>query len=366
MKGNNHGWRFVLMAVLTVWIGGCRPALVPFDEHVPAQTLSYIGAPPIRDGRARFRSIFCGLNDQSTQKVCINDKCDDRLWRLGDEPRATPTRSDRPDHNPDLTILIVPGAFSDCFGDIGRPYHEAVARLRRMGYHIAMIPVSGLASSTSNAATIAATVSEQYMSPPRRLVLLGYSKGTTDILHFLVDYAILARRVTAVLSVAGAVNGSPLADRYAEGDYDNWLVSMFPGGCDASDRGVIDSLSRTTQFRWLSAHTLPEHVRYYSLGSFARYQDIQIYLRPTYKSLEKIHPLNDGQLLFIDQLIPGSTLLGYVNADHWTIALPVEEVFSQRGPKLKERDRHLRNLLFEAMILYLAEDLRALEQASDR
>jgi hypothetical protein len=287
----------------------------------------------------------------------MSDGCNDALWRLSDEAQPPRAKSRLPIHDKGLTIFIVPGAFSDCFGDIGRPYHEAIERLKRMGYRIDNIPVGGLASSTSNAATIAATVSEQVMTPPRRLVLLGYSKGTADILHFLVDYPVLARRVTAVISVAGAVNGSPLADRYAAAGYDNWLMGMFPGGCDAGDRGVLDSLSRTTQFRWLSTHILPEHVRYYSLGSFARYQDIQTYLRPTYKSLEKIHPLNDGQLLFIDQLIPGSTLLGYVNADHWTIALPVEEVFSQRDSALKELDRQLRDLLFEAMILYLAEDL---------
>jgi hypothetical protein len=41
------------------------------------------------------------------------------------------------------------------------------------------------------------------------LILLGYSKGTTDILHFLVAYPDLALRIEAVLSVAGAVNGSP-------------------------------------------------------------------------------------------------------------------------------------------------------------
>ena len=67
--------------------------------------------------------------------------------------------------------------------------------------------------------------------------------------------------------------------------------------------------------------------------------------------------MNDGQLLFIDQLIPGSALLGYVNADHWTVAIPVEEKFSNRDPALRDRNRKLRDLLFEAMILFLAENL---------
>jgi hypothetical protein len=63
--------------------------------------------------------------------------------------------------------------------------------------------------------------------------------------------------------------------------------------------------------------------------------------------------------LSFDQLIPGSTLLGYVNADHWTIAIPVEEKYSNRDRAITDRNRKLRGLLFEAMILFLAESLGA-------
>jgi hypothetical protein len=32
---------------------------------------------------------------------------------------------------------------------------------------------------------------------------------------------------------------------------------------------------------------------------------------------------NDSQVIFYDQLIPGSVLLGYLNADHWAAAVPL-------------------------------------------
>jgi hypothetical protein len=86
---------------------------------------------------------------------------------------------------------------------------------------------------------------------------------------------------------------------------------------------------------------------------------MQLHQRTTYKLLAKIDPLNDGQLLIIDQLIPGSALLGYANADHWTVAVPVEEKFSGRDKALTERNRKLRDLLFEAMILFVAESLNS-------
>ena len=44
-----------------------------------------------------------------------------------------------------------------------------------------------------------------------------------------------------------------------------------------------------------------------------------------YDLLKAIDPRNDGLLLFSDQVIPGSILLGYVNADHWEVVLPLED-----------------------------------------
>ena len=41
--------------------------------------------------------------------------------------------------------------------------------------------------------------------------------------------------------------------------------------------------------------------------------------------LKTIDPRNDGLLLFSDQVIPGAILLGYVNDDHWEVALPFED-----------------------------------------
>ena len=45
--------------------------------------------------------------------------------------------------------------------------------------------------------------------------------------------------------------------------------------------------------------------------------------RASYRQLAKVDVRNDGKLLWQDQIPPRSHLLGYVNADHWSIAVPV-------------------------------------------
>jgi hypothetical protein len=333
---------------------GCGSTSEVFNTSIPAYTLSYIGAPPLQDARMRFREIFCELLESKQEAQNLNIDCGQYLWRFNDERLPAGVRTPLPLHDTNLRILIVPGAFADCFPEIGMPYKTATEDFMRLGYRIDYILVSGRSGSEANAAVIAETVADLDIDTSERLLLIGHSKGTTDILHFLVNYPELALKVTAVLSVAGAVNGSVIADKYAE-TYHKWFLDLSLGECRPGDGGVLDSLTRANQFPWLVSHPLPQTAQYYSVAAFAREGDIQAGLRITYEILEPIDPLNDGQLLICDQLIPGSTLMAYVNADHWTVAVPVEEAFSGRNPDTLARNAKLRALLFEAMILFMVE-----------
>jgi hypothetical protein len=153
--------------------------------------------------------------------------------------------------------------------------------------------------------------------PP--VVLLTHSKGTVDALNMLVDHPATVARVAAVVSLAGAVGGSPLA-RLASGDA-LAIAAWSPGmRCDAGDLGALDSLVPEGRQRWLAEHPLPASVRYYSLVAMPGPGRISPGLVLGHRLLSRIDPRNDGNVLFSDQVIPGATLLGYANADHWTIA----------------------------------------------
>ena len=259
-------------------------------------------------------------------------------------------------HDAGLRIILVTGAFAECFPKMGKPYHDAAARLEKNGYSIDTIVVSGRSSSSYNAAMIAKTFEGLELKAGERLVLLGYSKGATVILHFLVNYQELAKKVTAVLSVAGVINGTPVADKFAE-TYENWFKNTHIKACEPGDGGVLKSIKRSVQFPWLAVNPLPQDVRYFSVIAFTNRENVQPGLLLTYDLLRNIDPRNDGQVIFYDQVIPGSSLLGYINLDHWAIAVPVKEKTSAAVWATASTHSHVRAMLFEAMILFLVEAL---------
>ncbi len=48
---------------------------------------------------------------------------------------------------------------------------------------------------------------------------------------------------------------------------------------------------------------------------------------------------NDSQVIFYDQVIPGSSLVGYINADHWAIAVPIARTHETIGVAVRHRER---------------------------
>mgnify|MGYP006150934151 CR=1 FL=1 len=49
------------------------------------------------------------------------------------------------------------------------------------------------------------------------------------------------------------------------------------------------------------------------------------------RKLGRIDARNDSQVIFYDQVIPGSQLMAYVNADHWALAVPIARSHAPDG-----------------------------------
>jgi hypothetical protein len=196
-----------------------------------------------------------------------------------------------------------------------------------------------------------------------KIVLVGYSKGVPDILEAVVAYPEMHQRVAAVVSVAGTVNGSPLADQI-DRPYQELLKKVPLPQCPPGVGDPIESLKRSTRLPWLSRNRLPESVKYFSLAAFAGRDDISVILQSSYDRLALIDPRNDSQVIFYDAIIPGSTLLGFVKADHWAVAMPFSQDAPQLSPGLIDKNEFPREVLLEAMIRFVEEKLLAVDRSA--
>jgi pimeloyl-ACP methyl ester carboxylesterase len=336
-------------------LGGCAtgPAL-SYDSPAPAQVLSTTAAAGINDGRARFREIFCERFKAVGPPENGKPSCGDYLHRLVDEP----THGSKPDREP-LPIaamrFVMLGGYMDDSAVIGmRVFGTSVDRLASQGYRIEYLQVSGGGGAAYNAAQIAEYFRKRDFPERDKLVLIGYSKGTMDYMHFLVSYPDLARKVDALVSYSGAVNGSVLAEVFPQFLVD---VAGFLGGSDAGDGKGFQSLKPSVQMQWLAENPLPARIKYFSLAAFTDRENVSGALVGGYDRLAQINPRNDGRLIFYNQILPHSTLLGYANGDHWAIALPFTEQSPTFAATIAGKNVFPRDAMLEALLAYIREAL---------
>jgi hypothetical protein len=347
----NHALAITVLAGLV--LPGCV-SLPTADElrQAPAPHLDAAAPPGIVDGRAAFRVHFCESLAEYPEDSGPPAACDFWLHRLEDEP-AGPAAARRIAAAP-MQVLLVTGAFSECFGEEALPFGSALASLRGSGIRIDTTVVGGRSGTEHNAREIAAHLAAWPVHPDIPLTLIGYSKGTIDILQFLVDFPEAARQVDAVVSVAGSVGGSPLADEF-EGLYE-FLFSHLPSGhCPPGDGDVVHGLRTDVRDAWLHENELPASIDYYSIAAFTTHDRVAWSLAVSWKTLLKHERRNDGQVLAHDALIPGSTLLGYLDADHWAVALDIED----ESPLLAHRDEEAQfphRALLHAILRQVAVD----------
>ena len=82
-------------------------------------------------------------------------------------------------------------------------------------------------------------------------------------------------------------------------------------------------------------------------------------MRPLYDELSLVDPRNDSQVVFHDSLVPGGTLLGYLNADHWAVAMPFNRDHPTLSSMFITRNAFPREVLLEAIARFLEESFLA-------
>jgi hypothetical protein len=345
-----------MLAALNLGACATRP-LSPFTTDTPPLMLVPASQVGVEDRRGRFREIFCEVLEARGTALPDYRPCNQALVRVGTEPAGSGREVELGYSSRQLVVAIVPGLGWDCFANWLDVKGTAVAHIRQFGYDHAVIKVDGLSGSANNARQIRDAILQMPLAPNEpHLVLVGYSKGAVDILDAVVSYPEIRGRVAAVVSAAGSIGGSPLANDVEHAPVG--LLTRWPGAeCSGGDGGAMESLRPTIRKAWLAENALPKDIRYYSLVTFPDPERISALLQPSYSKLSQVDARNDSQLLFYDQVIPGSKLLGYMNADHWALAVPIARSHPALGATFVNHNDFPREALVEALLRFIEEDL---------
>ena len=107
-------------------------------------------------------------------------------------------------------------------------------------------------------------------------------------------------------------------------------------------------LRRQTRLAWWQGHRADVSKPVFALVTTPRPDRVSPMLMKTYQELARIEPRNDGLLIWYDQIVPGGSLLGYVNADHWAVAMSMSRALPTMASLF--RDDLPRTALVEAAI----------------
>ena len=345
-------------AASVILLGACSSKpLLPYTEDTPPLVLVPAAQAGIGDDRGRFREIFCAILERRQATLPDYMPCSEALVRVGEEQGASGEEVELGSARRPLVAVIVPGIGWDCFDDWLDLRGSVASHVRRFGYDQVLLPVDALSGSANNARQIrAAIMAMELQEGEPNLVLIGYSKGAPDILQAVVAYPEIRNRIAAVVSAAGAVGGSPLANDATQSQLN--LMQYFPGAdCTEGDGGGLESLRPATRKKWLAENPLPREFPYYSLVNYPQPGRISSILQSSYDKLSRVDARNDSQIIFYDQVIPGSSLIGYVNADHWALAVPVSRTHETIGSIFVDQNNYPREALLEAVLRFVEEDL---------
>ncbi len=247
-RNKTRGMLTCLLTAVSLAAARTSAPLKQYSTETPPLMLAPASAVGVTDQRARFREIFCAATEAHGEQYEDHRPCEEALVRLGGEPEPTGRPVDLGRAKPGLKFALVPGLGWSCFkGFILPSKRDAKAHVESLGFQFTTLNVDPLSSSTHNASQIRdALLGMPDVQDEGKLVLIGYSKGTPDILETLVLYPEIVDRVAAVVSIAGAVGGSPLAD-----DASDSLLGPFSkllgDDCPLGDGGAVESLKTSTR-----------------------------------------------------------------------------------------------------------------------
>jgi len=314
----------------------------------PPASLLPIGAAAPVDRSGAFAEVFCSVLAESRRRGASWGACSEYLEPAGAERELRPLRTTH-------RVAVIPGIFGRCIADEVQTFSDAREHLESLGVRTDYLDVSGLGGTGYNGRMIVEQIHRKIVEEPgATFILVGYSKGAPDAMEALVMDAEIRRHVAALVTVAGAVGGSRLADGTT--DSIRALVgNLAPEKCGEGDKKGIESLKREERLTFLQGHPGPLVPTYSLVATSSREQTSRVH-QGSWSLLGAFETGQDGQMIAYEAIAPGAAYLGAAQADHWAVALPFENAHAA-WKLLVDRNHFPRKELLEAIIRFIVDDL---------
>jgi hypothetical protein len=338
-----------VLAMLAVACGGVPPA--PY--HIMPSAL--VPITPAHNRARAFGRLFCG-----TLKHFVDPN--GNPW--GDCGRYL-ENVDTPPPKPEefslsMPVLFVAGFGDECMKDV-RAFGPSIAHLKdEHAIDVETFRSAPYASSAETGRAIARRIDESWKADPmhRRLILVGYSKGAVDLLEALDLLDEAPTKVSALITIAGMVSGTPEARAFRElfAPVRPWIDPR----CPSNIGNAVDGLLPDVRLRF-PKHSSPLVPTYAVVGVTSLEATSKVF-HDSWKRLSRYAAEQDGILPAWHGVLDGATFLGVVRADHWAIALPFHEAGSH--DKAIDRNRFPRDALFEALLRFVSADVVKSDRAA--
>lgn len=332
-------WKLIAVSTLVcALLTGCPKKL---NKNIP---LAELGA---KDQSAAFADVFCSLIASEKRPDGQSwGKCSQ--WLEGANPHATTIPRDI---DSTYRYLLIAGFGSDCLSGPHATFVDSMDHLQSAHSYIAeTLPVSAFGSSEFNAKQIANYLNSQFATDQRKYIVLGYSKGTSDLEVALANEPGVKGKVAALVTLSGVVQGSRLLNLPHFTSSERTRAAAIT--CTVGDGGGLKSMSPEVRQAFLSAHPDPL-VPTYSIAAYSREQDTSQVLLPFWVDLSQYGKAEDSQMLAAEAIYPHGSYLGLLRRDHWAIAIPFEPSV------LVNKNDFPRPQLFEAILRFVTADLKS-------
>lgn len=183
--------------------------------------------------------------------------------------------------------------------------------------------------------------------PPGDVVLMGYSKGSPDILCLLAAHPELRTRVRAVFTWAGAIGGSFTADKIHEliqslpldavaQHLNDFLGLLLPGVTRKGPLRRLDEYAIKEAVASLTTHEREAFLRahgaaldalgipFFNITAATSLFEVPTFQMADYLSLAKVDPDNDMQVTQRQARLdlPMATHLATLHGHHWDVSYP--------------------------------------------